>query len=660
MKLYKLLFVTVCLLLASCNNVRKDSNESLNKQLMPLQEGNEKAVLQKDTSVVEYSQFMQLFDIMSNEAMRREGLRKMDELKRVHNNHVIPLASIEWLFNSLIENYPLLKHDQLIYRLALVYEQAEKIDAALNSLNRLIKRYPETSYFDQAQFRRGEILFTKHRFVDAENAYKQVIAFRKLDVNSDYYEQAVYKQGLSQLKQSHNYLALNSFMHLLDLHAINGELFLQAMKPSERAFVEDVLHGINIGFSYQSGPVSVKDYFSNKRKRGYEYHIYNSLAKFYLQSKRYSDAVKTYRLFVSLNEMHKKSPDFLLQVIKIYDQNGFADLLIDARKDFVQRYSVKSTYWGLYGVNNTAEQLRALENNLNKLVSHYRMLAHQSTSWINYRESLRWYRIRLNSFSGDLKAGQEDAIEFEKVSYYPGETQEKIGEMWLAAELSEEAGNTKQAIENYTDFIKRFPFPLELSIEAHQRIVDLYARNEDVLQATQWRVKLVNADARGGAQRTKRTRYLAAKARFLLVDPALDSYRKAMLNLPLKKSLQTKRKLMDKVLNAYAQAASYGVPEVSTASTYHKAEIYLDLSLAIKNSEKPLNESKEDQLKYAAFLENSAQPFKEKAIEFHELNISRFADGLTGGWVQKSLEQLKELLPQRYNKKEHTEVIGVL
>jgi len=653
MKLYKLLFITVCLVLVSCNNnVRKDSVESLNKQLTPLQKG---------TSVVEYSHFIQLFDIVPNEAMRREGLRKMDELKRVHNNnHEIPLTSIEWLFNSLIENYPLQKHDQLIYRLAREYEQAEKIDAALNSLNNLIKRYPETPYYDEAQFHRAEILFTKHRFADAENAYKQVIAFRKLDVNSIYYEQAVYKQGLSQLKQGHNYLALNSFMHLLDLHAIDGELYLQAMTPSERAFVEDVLHGINLGFSYQSGPISVRDYFSTKRKPVYEYYIYASLARFYLQRKHYLDAVKTYRLFVSLNEMHNKSPDFLLQVIKIYDQNDFADLLLDAKKDFVQRYSVKSTYWGLYGENQTAKQLQALKTNLNQLVSHYQTLVQQSTSWINYREYLRWHRIRLNSFSGDLKAGKKDVIEFEKEAYLPGEIQDKIDAMWLAAELSEEAGNTKQAIKNYTNLIKRFPLPLELSIEASQRIIDLYARNEDVLHATQWRVKLVNADARGRAQRTKRTRYLAAKASFLLVDPALDSYRKAMLNLPLKKSLQTKRILMDKVLNGYTRAASYGVPEISTASTYHKAEIYLDLSLAIKNSEKPLKESNEVQLKYAAFLANSARPFKEKAVKFHELNISYFADGLTGGWVQKSLERLKKLLPQRYNKKEHTEVFGVL
>lgn len=114
---------------------------------------------------------------------------------------------------------------------------------------------------------------------------------------------------------------------------------------------------------------------------------------------------------------------------------------------------------------------------------------------------------------------------------------------------------------------------------------------------------------------------------------------------------------MDKALKAYGRAASYKVPEVLTAATYRIAEIYQDLGLAIYNSERPIRLNEEELEQYDILLEEKAYPFEEKAIEFHELNVSRFADGLQGVWIWKSLEQLKEFLPVRYDKKERNDIV---
>ncbi|MFK5914058.1 MAG: hypothetical protein QM484_06770, partial [Woeseiaceae bacterium] len=256
--------------------------------------------------------------------------------------------------------------------------------------------------------------------------------------------------------------------------------------------------------------------------------------------------------------------------------------------------------------------------------------------------------------NGDTR---KSSIEFEKVSYLPGKLDYQIEALWQAAGLSEQASDNVRAKKLYTSFVKRFPYPLERSIEARQRLVELYERDGKALLATQWRVSLVNADARGAKQRTDRTRYLAAKASFALAEPVFDQYRKAKLTVPLKRSLKLKRKLMDQALKYYGNAASYGVSEVLTASTYRIAEIYQDLGLAIYNSERPKKLNEEELEQYDILLEEKAYPFEEKAIEFHEVNVSRFADGLYGVWVWKSLEQLKEFLPVRYNKKERNDVI---
>ena len=49
------------------------------------------------------------------------------------------------------------------------------------------------------------------------------------------------------------------------------------------------------------------------------------------------------------------------------------------------------------------------------------------------------------------------------------------------------------------------------------------------------------------------------------------------LTAPLKKSLVGKRQALDKALNAYKQAASYNVAEVTTVATYETAELYRTL-----------------------------------------------------------------------------------
>ena len=129
------------------------------------------------------------------------------------------------------------------------------------------------------------------------------------------------------------------------------------------------------------------------------------------------------------------------------------------------------------------------------------------------------------------------------------------------------------------------------------------------------------------------------------------------LKIPLKKSLGSKKKRMDRALKAYTDCAAYDVAEVLTASTYRIAEIYQHLGLAIYNSERPKNLGQEELEQYDVLLEEQAYPFEEKAIEFHEINAARISEGLHGVWVMKSFDQLKELLPARYAKQETSECI---
>jgi hypothetical protein len=125
--------------------------------------------------------------------------------------------------------------------------------------------------------------------------------------------------------------------------------------------------------------------------------------------------------------------------------------------------------------------------------------------------------------------------------------------------------------------------------------------------------------------------------------------------VPLDVSLRRKRERMEVALDAYRKAAEYGVADVTTAATYRLAELYHGLSRDLYESERPAELSELELAQYDILLEEQAFPFEEQAIDLHETNAARTADGLYDEWIADSLAQLAELMPARYAKYEKGE-----
>ena len=160
-----------------------------------------------------------------------------------------------------------------------------------------------------------------------------------------------------------------------------------------------------------------------------------------------------------------------------------------------------------------------------------------------------------------------------------------------------------------------------------------------------------------GAERTDRTRYLAAKSQLELATPTRDAFLGTRLVVPLDKSLAAKQTRMEEALAAYGKAADYGIAEVTTAANYEIAELYHALSKDLYASERPAELNADELEQYDILLEEQAFPFEEEAIELHETNAARTADGIYDEWVRKSLSALVELLPGRYAKAEIGETL---
>jgi TolA-binding protein len=244
------------------------------------------------------------------------------------------------------------------------------------------------------------------------------------------------------------------------------------------------------------------------------------------------------------------------------------------------------------------------------------------------------------------------AQELERIGHSHEDPTLRSEALWQAAELYVSAGHPSEAVTAYEFYVRQFPHPAEQAIEARQRIATHYVTVNDYARQQHWLQDIIKADRQAGTQSTDRTRYLAARAQLTLAERAHEKYRRVSLVLPLKKSLAAKKQLMDTALQQYEQAASYQFAEVTTAATFQTAQIYAELGAALMKSQRPRNLSGETLEQYNLLLEEQAYPFEEQAITLHETNVQRIESGLYNAWIEKSLQQLAQLVPAQYAKLE--------
>lgn len=242
------------------------------------------------------------------------------------------------------------------------------------------------------------------------------------------------------------------------------------------------------------------------------------------------------------------------------------------------------------------------------------------------------------------------------VEIYNRETdpEKKRALVWQTAELYEKADKKKNAVEVYIQYVQLYPQPMEQAVEARIRIADYYKEQKQTGKRQQWLKDIIKADAAGPS--TERSKFLAANATMELAEPTYQAYQQVKLVLPLKPNLKKKKQLMEQSIEAYTQAANYGVAEITTASTYRIAEIYNEFSRGLFDSERPKGLSPDELEEYDLLLEEQAFPFEEQAIEIHETNAGRTTTGVYDEWVKKSFNALKKLRPIRYAKSERSEL----
>src|SRR5512134_1882326 len=111
------------------------------------------------------------------EALRRLGDLEMDLVDSRIGSGATPGTREDYRaaiarYQDFLKTYPNDRgNDRVLYQMARAHELSGDLETSLATLDRLVKLYPDTRYWDEAQFRRGELLFALRDYPRAEQAY---------------------------------------------------------------------------------------------------------------------------------------------------------------------------------------------------------------------------------------------------------------------------------------------------------------------------------------------------------------------------------------------------------------------------------------------------------------------------------------------------------
>ncbi len=422
---------------------------------------------------------------MRADALRRLGDLSLEsgELERMENEVArVDLGGAEAirLYTTLLKAHPEYpRNDQVLYQLARAYETTGQPEKALATLDDVVRRYPNGRDLPEVQFRRGELLFSAQKYRDAETAYAAVV---RAGPQGSFYQQALYKQGWSLFKQSLNEDSLPVFAKLLDLKlrdpaAADGLRRLESLPRADRELVDDTLRVMSVTFSYMDGTQPLDAFVAKLGNPPYSALLYSRLGDLYVEKQRFQDAAATYRAFVAREPNSEFSPGLAMQAIEAYRKGGFAQLVLDGKREYVEHYNFDAPFWQGRQRGNYPQVVAELKTNLADVAAWYHSGAQKSHKADDFLQAARWYRQTLASFPQEADSAKTN---------------------YLLGDALFEAGEFAQAVTEYTKTAYDYPQNAD-SPKAAYAALGAYVKQEEKLPASEkaaWHRQGVDAGVR--------------------------------------------------------------------------------------------------------------------------------------------------------------------
>ncbi len=333
----------------------------------------------RDTAMRHYQVFL---DESPDSKFVPEAMRRLADLNLESEQEALVEGSLPAgeskaakLYAELLERFPdHPNNDTALYQLARAREQSGDIEPAMAALTSYAGQYREGDKYDEAQFRRGEYLFVRREYRQAEEAYQAVLDQGPV---SDFHQQALYKIGWARFKQNEYQAALNAYMQLLDetIAQLDTAELPATLSRTDKERIDDTLRAVSLSFSYLGDNTEISDYYAKQGARNYEPLIYAQLAALHLSKERFTDAAETYSLFARVHPQHREAPLFQSRVIDVYKQAGFSERVLEEKQAFIERYEPAAAYWKQHDPAEAPDVLLQVQRHLRDVARHYHAVA---------------------------------------------------------------------------------------------------------------------------------------------------------------------------------------------------------------------------------------------------------------------------------------------
>jgi outer membrane protein assembly factor BamD (BamD/ComL family) len=409
-----LLAVAVAAALAGCASSRKPLADA--EPTLKSLEGRQVAIatdqrVEADESrtIAAYQRFL---EAAPQATQRAEAMRRLGDLEMDRADAAAATGTGAPDYRAAIRRYEDLlrahpkdpRNDGVLYQLARAQELGGDLETSLKTLDRLVAEHPKTAFLDEAQFRRGELLFTTRQYPKAEQAFATVMSGAP---DNPYRERSLYMLGWSQFKQGRLPEALNAFFGVLDLKVAGRDTDdeLQGLSRADRELVEDTFRVTSLSLANLQGAESIPAYITSDARRGYEYRVYKDLGELYIKQERVKDAADTFGAFTRRHPLHAQAPQMQARVIGIYEQGGFASQALEAKKDYVSRYGVASDFRKA-NPQGWEKAQPLVKTHLTELARHHHALAQKTKNRADVQEAIRWYGEYIASFPNEAETAQ--------------------------------------------------------------------------------------------------------------------------------------------------------------------------------------------------------------------------------------------------------------
>lgn len=336
-------------LLSACAGQRAQTLGSLRYQPPPEPPAEQVAVVSHEEVRTEYEE---LLDMIDDKNLKEQIERRIAHVYMLEGESdqvedaaqaTVPEKSyyVEAIksYREILDKYPNSPDNaEVLYQSAKAYDMEGNQDEALAMLLQLTARHPYYENIAEAHFRKGDILFNRGDYVEAESAYRAVTQFS----DSSFVLNAHYMLGWSAYKQLHYRQALSSFVYVLNqlLGPVNG---IDELSNADQSLVSDTLHAVSLGLDKLAGAATIESMPEVKDQR-YVWMLYDNLGQYYLDKELYEASAESYRLFVQHHSDEELTPVLHQKMIDTYVKGSFPRQAFEEKENYVDAYGIYSSY----------------------------------------------------------------------------------------------------------------------------------------------------------------------------------------------------------------------------------------------------------------------------------------------------------------------------